>query len=233
MNDVYDLDFDYEDEAEEAAVAPLLGKKSKITHVWERDEFDFYVEPERVTDALLTVERFSGVTLDPCCGSGNIVRALLRAGCVAHGRDLVERPGQSQPWFLGTRDFLGGGPVEGMAANIVSNPPFFSGEGTEKFIRTALASARSKVAVFTDVRFLFSTERLEGLYRELPPARVHLLSPRVSCPPGKMLEAGGKPNAGTASWVWLVWDFTAPHAGTSLHWVKVPPVARAGKAVAP
>lgn len=46
-------------------------------HVWARDDLDWYVEPEGATTALARVERFNGSILDPCCGGGNVVRALL------------------------------------------------------------------------------------------------------------------------------------------------------------
>ena len=224
------FDFDYEPDEAAPAPAAQAGKKAKAAHVWERDEHDWYVEPERVTDALLTVEKFPGITLDPCCGGGNIVRAFRRAGYSIHGRDLIERKGQEQPWFLGTADFLNSPPEAGGHHNVVSNPPFYSGEGTEKFIRNALRVACNKVAVFTDVRFLFGLERQETLYTDHRPTRVYFPSPRVSCPPGAVIEAGHKPEAGTASFVWMVWDTTHPAAATTMHWLRVASPARRRKA---
>ena len=213
------FDFDYEPDEDAPAPATQAGKKAKAAHVWERDPYDFYVEPAVATAALLTVESFPGVSIDPCCGSGNIVRSMRAAGLMCHGRDIVPRAGQDPAdWFLGRRDFLLDGLPEGARgySNIISNPPFYSGKGTEQFIRQALKHARQKVAVFTDIKFLAGKARRLGLYAEHPPARVYVLSPRVSCPPGDVLEAGGKASGGTADWIWMVWDTTAPHTGTSM-----------------
>ena len=233
MSDVYDLDFDYEDEAEEPAVAPLPGKKSKAAHVWERGEFDWYIEPERVTDALARVESFIGPTLDPCCGGGNIVRALRRADVNAWGSDVVLRKGMEEhDRFRGVHDFLAEpDAIPGRWANVVMNPPFFKAVGAEAFIRRALEVATAKVAAFLDVKFLASEGRASGLYRELPPSRIYIISPRVSCPPGEHIEGGGKVGGGVPDWCWIVWDKTFPRGGTALHWLDVgPPPPRAPRA---
>jgi hypothetical protein len=42
--------------------------------------------------------------------------------------------------------------------------------------------------------------------RTLPLARIHLLSPRPSCPPGPYILAGGKPEGATDECVWLVFE---------------------------
>ena len=51
-----------------------MSKTAKLSHVWERDPLDFYVEPEAATQALLNVERFVGYVWDPCCGGANMRR---------------------------------------------------------------------------------------------------------------------------------------------------------------
>jgi hypothetical protein len=199
--------------------AEIAAAQPKLAHLWERDEHDWYVEESRATRALLTVERFVGTVLDPACGRGNIVEALIAAGYRAHGSDIVRRTGE--PWFLGRRDFLEDGAVS-ITDNIATNPPFFRAKGTEAFIRRALALAKGKVAVFTDIKFLAGDGRATGLYAEHPPTRVWSLSPRISCPPGSYLEAGNKAGGGTADWVWLVWDCTAPSTRTEFGWLRAP-----------
>ena len=66
-------------------------KKTRNAHVWARAEREWYVEPERCTDQLLSVERFSGWIWDPACGGGNILAACLRNNIRAIGSDLVRR----------------------------------------------------------------------------------------------------------------------------------------------
>lgn len=191
---------------------------SKNAHLWERDDLDWYVEPPSATDALLRVERFVGGIHDPACGQGNIVLTASANGYAATGSDVVDRAG-SPAWFMGRFDFLKAGYPKAID-NIVVNPPFFKAKGAEAFIRKALDVARGKVAVFVDIKFLAGSGRANGLYRELPPHRVWIITPRPSCPPGHVLAAGGKAAGGTADWCWLVWDKTAPYTGTAINWLR-------------
>jgi len=183
-------------------------------HVWQRDVLDWYVEPPRATEALLTVERFVGPVWDPACGQGNIVRALEAAGIEAHGSDIANRGfGGVQDFLAPECDFVG-------VLNIVMNPPFFRAKGAEAFIRRALTVACGKVAAFVDIRFIAGAERADGLFADHPPHRIWIVTPRVSCPPGDYLAAGGKAGNGSSDWCWLVWDLTAPYSATTLGWLR-------------
>ncbi|MBI1234742.1 MAG: hypothetical protein GC208_09600 [Alphaproteobacteria bacterium] len=201
--------------------APAGTLSAKQAHVWERDELDWYVEPKAATKALLTVERFVGPVLDPSCGQGNIVETLRAHGYMAAGTDIKRRTDAA--WFLGEIDFLARVPGEIECPdfpNFVMNPPFFKAKGAEAFIRRALEFASGKVCAFVDIKFLAGAKRAEGLFNEFPPARIWIITPRVSCPPGHVLVDGGKASGGTADWCWLVWDQTAPANGTSLDWLR-------------
>lgn len=196
-----------------SAIAPI----AKAAHIWERDGFDWYVEPRSATAALLTVERFVGTVWDPAAGGGNIVEEMIRAGVPVVWTDIKRRVNRF--WFRSEIDFLAyDGPA--LAQNIVMNPPFFRAKGAEAFIRKALALATGKVVAFVDIKFLAGGGRAAGLFAEHPPVRVWSLSPRPSCPPGEYLAAGGKAEGGTADWVWLVWDRTAPSAPTTFGWLR-------------
>jgi hypothetical protein len=194
--------------------------RARQAHVWDRADGEWYVEPTDCTTALLTVERFRGQVWDPACGGGNVVRALDAADRAAFGTDIVDRGwGQSALWH-GVRDFLTADPARFPAQNIITNPPFGKGKLAEAFIRHALMSPHlAKLAVFVDARFLYSTKRAQGLYAEHPPSRVWIIAPRPSCPPGAYLAAGNKAQGGTADFVWIIWDRTHPHVGTSINWL--------------
>jgi hypothetical protein len=196
----------------------MAEKIAREAHIWERDKLDWYVEPDRCTEKLLGVERFVGRVWDPCCGGGNIVRALQTAGLDAVGTDIVRRT-PDLDLCMGTRDFLAQ-PAGPKVANIVMNPPYFGGKGTEAFIRRALDVTRGKVCVFVDRRFLTGKRRAAGLYMEHPPTRVWEITPRPSCPPGEYLAAGNKAGGGTADYCWIVWDMTAPAGRTELGWLR-------------
>ena len=116
-------------------------------------------------------------------------------------------------------DFLTVPIAGGANVNIVTNPPFFRGKGTEAFIRRALEFSANKVAVFTSIGFLAGGSRAAGLYRDYPPHRVWIVTPRVSCPPGEWIAAGNKAGGGTDDWCWLVWDGNGGR-GTQLGWIR-------------
>lgn len=195
----------------------MNNKREKKAHIWERDGFDWYVEPEVATAALLKVERFVGRIHDPSCGQGNIVRTLIQHGYHASGSDLVDRAG-SPGWFRGKSDFLGAEPM--YAENMAFNPPFYKAKGAEAFIRRALQVATGKVAAFVDMKFLAGAARAKGLYVEHPPSRVWIVTPRVSCPPGEALLAGEKAQGGEADWCWMIWDKTAQPGATVMNWLR-------------
>lgn len=194
-----------------------LARPSKA-RVFDRAQHDWYVEEARASAGLFKAERFVGGVHDPACGRGNIVRSALAAGLRATGTDIVARVGADEKWFSGTVNFLTVGAI--WAANIVMNPPFLKARGTEAFVRKALDLARAKVAVFAPIGFLAGDKRSSGLFAEHPPSRVYSISPRISCPPGEYLLAGGAAKGGTEEWIWLVWDRTAPHAATTFHWLR-------------
>lgn len=200
----------------------------KRSHLWERDELDWYVEPERATETLLSVERFVGPVWDPACGSGNIMRVFGRSGTTCAGSDIVRRiPDDLSHLFASEFDFLTActDPPNlpfptWHATNIVTNPPFFRAKGAEAFIRKALSIAAGKVCAFVDIRFIAGAERANGLFAEHPPHRIWIVTPRVSCPPGSYLAAGNKAGNGSSDWCWLVWDRTAPPQQTSIGWLR-------------
>lgn len=203
---------------------------AKKAHVWPKEPHGWYVEPEDCTRALLTVERFVGGAHDPCCGRGNIVRTLIDCGVCAIGTDVVQRA--HEPWFRGTFDYLAPGLPDGMPlyANVVSNPPFFRGNGALTFIERALDRATAKVAVFVELRFIAGEKRSLGLFARTPPHRIWVVAPRPSCPPGHYLDAGNKAAGGSPDYCWLVWDLTAPPAVRPVvGWVRRPSALRGGR----
>lgn len=193
----------------------------KLATGYDRAANEWYVEPEYCTSALLSVERFDGLILDPACGQGNIVKTMIATGYSAVGTDIVQRV-NDEWWFGGIYDFLEGEVLHPTIPNIVCNPPFMRAKGTEAFIRRALAMTNRKVCIFTDVKFLAGSKRAHGIYSEFPPDRVWIINPRPSCPPGEFLLNGGEAKNGQADWCWLVWDLAgaAWKGPTQLGWLK-------------
>ena len=198
------------------ASTPLLATvdSSRPLRVRERDEHEFYREPEWAVLGLLDVQRFTSPVWDPACGRGTVCRVFGQNNVTAFGTDLIDRGNGESHWWRGTHDFLSGGAASGVPLtyqSIVCNPPF---DLAADFLRIALRLATHKVA------FLLRLAWLEGIGRrwvfdETPLAAIHPFAARVSMPPGDIdIPAKG----GAVAFMWAVWD---------LGWPKgMPPIVR-------
>jgi hypothetical protein len=63
-------------------------KRLKQSHLWERDPYDYYVEPHWCSQRLFAEEPFAGTIVDPCCGMGRIYFSAKKAGYVTIGCDI-------------------------------------------------------------------------------------------------------------------------------------------------
>jgi len=164
-------------------------------HVWRKESNGFYVEPEWCSKRLFQAETFTNSIWDPCCGVGHIAESAHRAGYEVFASDIVDRGYQH---FNGCLDFLQCERPRG--ANYVFNPPF---DHVEAFVRHALSMIRTKKG---KIATIFLQRRLNAAHwlAELPLARVYLLTPRPSMPPGQVIAAGEKPKGGNQDFCWLV-----------------------------
>jgi hypothetical protein len=182
------------------------GRRPLGAHIWAREELGFYVEPSWVPERLFAVETFAGDIHDPGCGIGRTAEAARHAGYTVCATDIVDRGYQH---FHGCLDFLRC--KRPLAANIVVNPPF---DKVAQFVERALALTRGKVAVISLVCRLNAAHWLV----DTPLARIYLLTPRPSMPPGEVILRGEKPGGGTQDFCWLV--FSHQHSGPpELHWL--------------
>jgi hypothetical protein len=163
-------------------------------HSWAREKHDNYVEPFWCSERLFEVEDFRPGIWDPCCGFGRIPDSAVKAGLYAIGTDVVDRGYRD---FAQHVDFLS--MESGRSPHIVCNPPF---NAVGKFARKALNLGAVKVAM------IFPTARLNAAHwlHETPLARVWLMTPRPSMPPGHTIAAGKKPKGGKMDFCWLVWE---------------------------
>jgi hypothetical protein len=177
-------------------------------HMWRKESNGFYVEPQWCSERLFAVEKFAGAIHDPACGIGRIAEAARHAGYTTYATDLVDR---GYAHFHGCADFLQCDRPH--ANNIVTNPPF---NRVAQFVKHALilTNGAGKVAVIMLVRRLNAAHWLANT----PLARVYLLSPRPSMPPGHVILAGEKPGGGRQDFCWLV--FAHRHSGPpELRWL--------------
>ena len=179
--------------------------RPRAAHIWTKDRLGSYIEPAWVPERLFAVEIFEGVVWDPAAGIGRIPDAAQRAGYETIATDIVDR---GCPNFYGLVDFL---QSDCRIDNIVCNPPY---QDCRAFARQALKLATKKIAMILLGRRLNAARWL----RETPLARVYLLTPRPSMPPGHVILAGKKPGGGTQDFVWLI--FEHGHAGPpELRWL--------------
>jgi hypothetical protein len=162
-------------------------------HIWAKDPAGFYVEPSWCSQRLFAVEQFDGPIWDPAAGTGRIPEAARRAGYKTIATDLIDR---GYPQLDRVIDFFDC--EHPLGANIVCNPPFTV---CDRFVRHALNLACDAIAMIWLTRRLNAARWLI----DTPLARVCLLSPRPSMPPGHVILSGKKPGGGTQDFCWLVW----------------------------
>jgi hypothetical protein len=177
--------------------------KPKLAHTFEREEHEHYCDPLWCSKRLFDVEKFDGAIWDPCCGFGTIPQEADAAGYMATGSDIVDRGYGCVSDFLATYTFFD---------NVVCNPPY---NIFKQFATHALDVTRHKIAMLWIVPRLNAA----GWLQDTPLARVWLLTPRPSMPPGHVISAGGKATGGTQDFCWLVWDKTHTGAPT-IGWLR-------------
>jgi len=131
-----------------------------------RASMDFYPTPTWATEALFTVEKFSGVVLEPAAGDGAMVQVIKKYNdCVSN--DIV----CGYDFLSETRKF----------PNVITNPPFTL---AKEFVEKAKIIADEKIALFLKLAFLEGQSRV-GMFRDVkfPLARVHVFSKRVTFHP--------------------------------------------------
>lgn len=167
---------------------------------------DFYTEPASAVRALLSAEKFFGLTLDPACGKGTIPKAFAEYGRQAIGTDLVDRGFGVSPI-----NYLDFGP-DPAVVNIVTNPPY---NLAEAFALKAIGEAQHKVAMLLRLAWLESRSRHLIIFKPHPPARVLVFTNRISCTPGNSTaEAKG----GAVPYAWFIWNKDA-RGPTQLDWI--------------
>ena len=168
-------------------------RRPLAAHVWRKEPNSFYVDPAWCSERLLTEEKFIGSLWDPSCGRGTIPEAGRRAGYQVVASDLVDRGYRHLDWTL---DFLLCERLRG--DNILCNPPAHC---IEAFVRHALELNPAAVAMIWILRRLPAAHWLAST----PLARIYLLTPRPSMPPGEVIARGEKPGGGREDFCWLVW----------------------------
>lgn len=211
---------------------------------YEKSSFDWYVEQQWVTEALIASEWGGGLAFgafgtiwDPACGMGNVLQAFASHGTNIHATDIEFRGFAARGYFQ-ELDFVGSLEFVRSAApknrySIVSNTPYSYKRGIlEAFIRRAMELDAEKVAFLMPVARQAGGKR-QSLFEEFPPARIYVLSERPSMPPGAQIEAMGDKayKRGKIDFMWVVWDRRNPTPIGETRWRTIPVRDKAAKAV--
>ena len=180
---------------------------------YERDPHDWYVENQWTSERLFAAWPFAGTIFDPACGSGRILRAARDAGYQTEGWDIVLRNpllcDRLVDWFSPEANDV---PPD---CTLISNPPF---SRAQEF--TELALERVHVAcLLLPLQWMAGDRRTRWLAAS-PLARVWVLTPRPSMPPGQYVEAGGFVGGGKADYAFYHFDRERRHGAPELHWLR-------------
>ena len=181
--------------------------RPRRSHIFPKEPHGHYVESSWCSKRLFEAEPFEGSIVDPACGWGTIVVNAILAGYNAAGCDLVYRGWDNSS--LTPSDFL---KSEIIWDNIVTNPPF---DLLKEFTIQAVRRSQRKAALIFPLARMPAAHWLD----QLPLARVWLLSPRPSMPPGSYIRAGNKRSGGRVDFCWLV--FEHGHLGKpTMEWLQ-------------
>lgn len=196
-------------------------KRERKSHIFERDEFDHYVETLDVGPAIFRELNLppGTVVVDPCCGWGRMLRGAQGAGCIALGSDIVPRwdespDGPFEPAGVGRYAVsLHAGdwfsphwpPVVSAywrkPAVIASNPPF---DRLEEWLALALERSAWMVVAIVPRNFVWGDKR-SLILAETPLYRFLPIVPRPSMPPGAAILAGQKQSGDTKDYAVAIW----------------------------
>ncbi|MBL4757536.1 MAG: ParB N-terminal domain-containing protein [Rhizobiales bacterium] len=172
---------------------------------------DLYETPRCAIVALLAVETFSSVVLEPACGRGAISQVLEEKGYEVGLSDLRDYgTADSNGVVQETGDFLTSMAEERTQPDIITNPPFGI---INQFIAHALREhGPQKVAMLCNLNVLAGADNPDRNFwmDEHPPARIHVFSRRLPMMHRDGFE--GEKSGSQMNCVWLVWE--RPHDGT-------------------
>lgn len=197
---------------------------------YERAAGDRYFTPAWPVAALLSVETFRGLTVDPCAGGWDIVDELKAHGVEAAGFDIEPAPRRTpilpdddspvirtEDVIFGQQDFLTwGGQLDYRgyhhAMNFVTNVPYgFHGHLAVKFIRKMLALTEplgGKVAVLLRVDFDSAGGRRPIFASHPAFAAKYALTQRVRWSNMPLVyDKKGRLMEPTDNHAWFVWDW--------------------------
>jgi len=176
---------------------------------------EHFETPQWAADKILEHELLSEVVIDPCCGTGVLSKAAIKAG----SRDVrsfdihdwgyvwtnvVDFLNLDQEWHCLFTDRPSG-------ATVFMNPPFSL---ACDFVEKAFELGARKIVCFQRFAWWESKGRRE-FWDNHPPARIYICGDRATCWRHDLPEEE-RTSGTTAAHAWFVWERGHP-PGTQLH----------------
>ncbi|MCW9036231.1 MAG: hypothetical protein OQJ97_18595 [Rhodospirillales bacterium] len=175
----------------ETDTKPELIKLAKKAEFWET--------PAWAPWAILRRELLTKVVRDPCCGSGVISIAALRAGYDVESSDLYDWGYTSSQ--IGLNFLTLAKPSTGYDFTDFYNPPFSL---ATEFIQKSFDDGARKVLCFQRLEWWESLTR-RPFFESTPPNRVYICGNRADCWIGTIpLDERG--NGQKRAHAWFVWE---------------------------
>jgi len=190
------------------------------------NKFEYFSTPTSVVNDLLNLGVLIGSTsvLEPCAGTGNIIKTLRQTGYDHHitaveiNQDHEEKCLLTSPDLLVIGNFLNEKLINehtiGTFDLIICNPPF---SNIERFIEKCwhLLNFSGQLCVILRLGHLVGVKRGKFL-RTYRPSSINILSHRPSFTEG-VLNSGD-----IGGYCWLIWEkpLIEPHRDTIVKWIR-------------
>jgi hypothetical protein len=192
---------------------PAGGERSKR---WERADYDWYVEPPRAVEQLLSAISFGDDLIwDPCCGRGGVLDVARQWGHPTVGSDIIDRQPRHRFIRANVLTQLAAMPsYPGRETSVISNTPYsYEKDIAERIICHILERFGPRRAAFIlPIAFLAGQERWRGnrFAGQFRPSHTCIYRERHTMPPGHLIDEMARPfEGGMADYCVLV--FSRPH----------------------
>lgn len=161
--------------------------------------YEHYITPKWAAEAILKKEILTPIVLDPCCGTGVLSEAALKAGHQPYAIDVFHWGYRAQNHTI---DFL---EMEKFFCkdefSVFMNPPFTK---ACEFVLKAKQLGARKILCFQRMAWFESAKRRQ-FWDKNPPARIYICGDRASCWRADIPEENQGSNTPTAH-AWFVWE---------------------------
>ena len=191
----------------------MKGKNFSLNST-KRNKNDYYQTPYSMTRQLLEVENFEGKILEPCCGSGAIVKVLRDYDKSVDYCDLNNEFSLTGI-FKNFKDFVNDD--FDRYDNIITNPPYSL---AKEFILKAKQITNNKIAMLLPLNYLHGVTRYNEIYldRKFPLKAVY-----VFCRYGLLedtIREDGTYRTGMMVYAWYIWDKSYKLGEPIIRWLN-------------